>query len=718
MRAARRLLAGGLPLLLCLVAPHSASAQFPAELRVRVHEATDGAPVEGAAVSVAGGAAVLTDASGHVLLRELPGGRAVVEVTRLGYAAASRHVELVDGRRETLVVALRPLPLVLEALVVHGAATLPPGAIVLEGDELTQLGARTVGDALRGIPGVRIVDRGPGSRQTVRIRGSAADQVLVLLDGAPINDPITGAADLATVLSGDVERVTVVPGARSARWGAGAEAGVVLIESAGASAGAEAGAGFGSLDARSARLRAGAAVGSGVVAARLSLEQSDGAFAYRQPESLGGSAATRANADARTITGGADLDLDTRTGAARLTVGYEDLERGLPGPGYAPASAAREAVRRLHAAAGMTGAVLEAGVSVAASRMRVHDAAPPAGPAYDDTTRFARVRAHVRTSPEIGRIRLDDVTARLEGDVQLARSSAFDTDATVTRTLLAGMVGATLPLDRRGRFRLAPALRLDVWDGGATLSHDLTLNGTAGPLAAHLAWRSAFRPPDLADLHFERGIGVRPNAALRPERVPLELEVGASLDAPAGLPLRLGATAYRGDVRDMVVWAPDFRFVWSPRNHDVRRWGAEAWARAEPLRGLVLDGSWTYTRVTYDWPGDADTVQLVYRPPHSGSLGAAWQSPAGIQVHARALYTGARYPVPAKANRLDGFWDVDLSLAREWALGTATLRTTLGVQRLFDNRDAFVHGYPEPGRALRLEASIGTAGLSNQLEDR
>src|SRR5690606_39532767 len=69
-----------------------------------------------------------------------------------------------------------------------------------------------------------------GGPETVSIRGSSAGAVLVLLDGVAINDPVTGEADLSGVRASAIESVTVLPGARSSRYGPRAEAGVILIE--------------------------------------------------------------------------------------------------------------------------------------------------------------------------------------------------------------------------------------------------------------------------------------------------------------------------------------------------------------------------------------------------------------------------------------------------------------------------------------------------------
>ncbi len=106
-------------------------------------------------------------------------------------------------------------------------------------------------------------------------------------------------------------------------------------------------------------------------------------------------------------------------------------------------------------------------------------------------------------------------------------------------------------------------------------------------------------------------------------------------------------------------------------------------------------------RATYDRPGD-EAVQVMYRPRHSGGLAASWR-PAAWELAVDARYIGTRYPVPAPLNALDPYWTVDLRLGRSFEAAGWRLTPRLTVERLFDNDDSLIFGYPEPGRTLRFE---------------
>jgi len=158
----------------------------------------------------------------------------------------------------------------------------------------------------------------------------------------------------------------------------------------------------------------------------------------------------------------------------------------------------------------------------------------------------------------------------------------------------------------------------------------------------------------------------------------------------------------------MIVWQPDFRFVWSPRNIDVRRDGLEAWFGAEArLRGggaLKLKAEYSLVRVTYD-RDDPEPVQILYRPRHTAAVRAdlevgAWSG--GGSAH----YLGARFPVPSPVNELPGFWSIDLAVHRSWRWAGGRVRTGLRVDRLLDQTHALIFGFPQPGRTFRLTMEV------------
>ncbi|HYR10380.1 MAG TPA: TonB-dependent receptor, partial [Longimicrobium sp.] len=242
------------------------------------------------------------------------------------------------------------------------------------------------------------------------------------------------------------------------------------------------------------------------------------------------------------------------------------------------------------------------------------------------------------------------------------------------------------------------------------LSRALTAGARLGVVRIHLANRSSYSPPSLGDQFFRAGVGVEPNPDLRPERVPNEWELGASASTLlGGAEVTAHAAAYAGDVRGMILWLPDFRFRWSPRNVDALRRGIDTRAEVRlPHAGVRLSGSWSLARVTYDEPG-VRGIQLAYRPRHTGSAGAEWRR-GGWRVDAFARYTGVRYPAAAEVNALPGFWSTALRAGRDWRVGGWTMTAAVDVDRALDEKDSLIEGFPEPGRRVRLDVRVARTG--------
>ncbi|MCR4316131.1 MAG: TonB-dependent receptor plug domain-containing protein [Planctomycetes bacterium] len=75
-------------------------------------------------------------------------------------------------------------------------------------------------ELLRGVPGVVVREQaGTLSQTSVSIRGSTSDQVLVLLDGVPLNLAAGGSVDLSNIPASSIEKIEVYRGSAPVRYG-------------------------------------------------------------------------------------------------------------------------------------------------------------------------------------------------------------------------------------------------------------------------------------------------------------------------------------------------------------------------------------------------------------------------------------------------------------------------------------------------------------------
>jgi iron complex outermembrane receptor protein len=102
---------------------------------------------------------------------------------------------------------------------------------VINGAQIQSLPVTTLDELLRYIPGIDAQQRGAFGAQTdFSLRGSNFNQVLVLIDGQKINDPLTAHFNSNIPISPtEIERIEVIHGPASLEYGPDATGGVINI---------------------------------------------------------------------------------------------------------------------------------------------------------------------------------------------------------------------------------------------------------------------------------------------------------------------------------------------------------------------------------------------------------------------------------------------------------------------------------------------------------
>ncbi|REH37564.1 vitamin B12 transporter [Paraperlucidibaca baekdonensis] len=103
-------------------------------------------------------------------------------------------------------------------------------ATVITRADIEQQQAATLADILQNANGIAITPNGGSLTATgVFLRGFAAKQVLVLIDGVRANDSNVGQFDFSLLRADDIERVEVLRGGYSSQYGSDAMGGVIHI---------------------------------------------------------------------------------------------------------------------------------------------------------------------------------------------------------------------------------------------------------------------------------------------------------------------------------------------------------------------------------------------------------------------------------------------------------------------------------------------------------
>ncbi len=84
--------------------------------------------------------------------------------------------------------------------------------LVVKGEQIMNLPVNSVDELLRYLPGLEVQARGPmGVQSDISIRGSTFQQVLVVLDGIRLNDPLTGHFNSYIPLpASEIERIEIL----------------------------------------------------------------------------------------------------------------------------------------------------------------------------------------------------------------------------------------------------------------------------------------------------------------------------------------------------------------------------------------------------------------------------------------------------------------------------------------------------------------------------
>ena len=608
---------------------------------------------------------------------------------------------------------------------------------VLTGDELRAQGVRFVGDALRQVPGVQVVQNGSyGAATSLFLRGGQSDYVKVLVDGVPANQP-GGSYDLSALSTDNIDRIEVLRGPASVMYGSDAVTGVIHVITRGGNGQDEAGTG-GSRVAADASVEGGtydsfrwegsARGDAGPVewSASVSRFTTDGAYEFNnrfrntvasalihgRPGSRSDIALTGRWSDGRfqfpTDFTGAVVDRNQFATNKELTVSLDAAHR------FAPALEARLLAGRYE--------------SDIASDDRPD---PPPGPPTlslrdADLGRWSADARLVYTglprSLIIGGVALDDQAERVASAFDFGFGPSTDLSDTSRTNWGYYLQGSVAPIPS---LRLTAGGRLDdnerfgthwTWRASALVyaARSTRVRAAAG---------TGFKEPSFFE-NFGGG-GVIGNPDLQPERS-TSVEAAVEQDLARGR-VTLGVTGFVQRFRDLV----QFTFAVAnpgvdPNYVNIAKADANGIETVLELRDLGpvtgrLSHTWLDTNVEdagFSVGADQEFVEgrlLIRRPAHSFSAqaGTTWRFP--VQLGAVLTYVGSRddlrfaqFPDPTQRVELPSYVTVDLS-TRVTLIpsrrGRPGLDVRSRVENVFNERYEQAAGFPARGRVILIGLS-------------
>ena len=614
----------------------------------------------------------------------------------------------------------------LDQIIVTGARSpvtisqVGSATTVIGREEIQRRQVRFVSDLLRTVPGFSVTHSGVvGSQTQVRVRGSEANHVLVLIDGIRANDPATGDEfRWEHLTTGNIERIEIVRGAQSSLWGSDAVAAVVhvITRSGGSTPALNAYAEGGSFST----VNAGASGRTGgdrwSVNGGLEYLDTDGANISRTGDEKDGSDNTTFN-----VAGSFDATSALKlTGGVRYVDAWSQFDlvdffvTGLPTDSDVATKS-----DNLYADLGGSLDTLDGKVAhhlgiryFDSDHRNLVDGVEEASSASDRTTfayqsdiavggnRLSLALEHEQTNfSQRGQASFGDPNQDQEMDVTSVIADWQAVSGETFNWLLSARYDDNSEFDSIVTGRLAVSWHLS----GSTSLRSSVGKGQKNPTFTE---RFGFFPGQF--------IG---NPDLKPERS-MSYDVGIDQELADGA-VFLQATVFHQDLEDEIngfVFDP-VTFLSTAENMTGRskRTGAEFSGRWNLNEQFGLAASYTYTDSQEPGP-TGDDVREFRRPRHAGSLSLDYRTlndKLGIAL--AADYGGERtdiffppFPAPSEIVTLDNYWLVDLTA--QYRVSPSVVLFARGTN-LLDEEYEQVYGYRTLGRA-------GYVGIRTTFGDR
>ncbi|MGI6854210.1 TonB-dependent receptor plug domain-containing protein [Mesorhizobium sp. 1B3] len=503
---------------------------------------------------------------------------------------------------------------------------------VISGKELEQRQIRYVADALRQVPGFAVSRTGSfGGPTQVRVRGTEANHLLVMIDGVEVSETSTGEFDFGSLLVDDIDRIEVLRGPQSAFWGSNAMAGVVNIitrrgerNSFSGSARVETGT--------DGTWLGGVSLSGGGETYDIALSgafQNTGGFNVSDfgDERDGDRNATLNGRFAADLSDALSLDGTLRYVNRRSDLDPQDFNPGSPTYGLVIDGSDETATRELFGSIGVTHVALDGALTqkarVTGGDMYRENVAE-IGTSWSDGNRYTGV---YQASYQFDTPGLLDASHQLTGGYEWQRETftpshldqTFDRS---TNSFVGEYRGAFLD-----RFFLNAGLRRDLND----LFGDATTYSLSG------AWKLT----EATRLHASIGTGVtNPTFFEQFGYVPDSFVGNPNLDPEKSFGWDIGIeqrffdgmlvadiTYFNQDLTNeiAIVYGPDYTSSVVNRNGVSKRQGIEIGATLDLFNGFSANASYTYTKATEQMVAGGPRLAEIRRPEHSGSIGAAYR---------------------------------------------------------------------------------------------
>ncbi len=604
-------------------------------------------------------------------------------MTRLSWAAATPSIlsrtifSLLLGSSASLAAANaaeNPGP---DELVVSAMRIPTPRAET--GSTVSVIDAETIqlrqyafaAEALRDAAGVSLArNGGDGAASSIRIRGAASGQTLVILDGAVVNDTAApqGGYNFANLDASNIDRIEILRGPQSLLYGADAIGGVIVITSK-KDDGADIYFEGGSRNTLRGGLSAGIASDDAYGRFSLNAARTDGVSRAADGDEKDGHKFVDAS-----FAGGTNLSQHWSVETVlRATRAKADID-GFPPPLFSLGDTAETEKTKSYLAAGklrQTFGHYNGALSLSYAKTDRKSEDSEIETFSSDGKRF--------TADYIAAINITE-TLRIIGGGEWEKTWAVTSGVDESATAGAGFIVAEAsPIDA---LTLSAGARRDEFSNfdGATTARAAAVWRFDETTRLRASWGEGFRAPSLFELNYDQ-FGIMPNPDLRPERAS-GFDLGLDREFDGG---HVAVTLFHTKVTDQI----DFDLAGNGYFNiaSARSRGVELEGAMQLTPAITIDATYSFT----DAVNKATGAQLLRQPKHKGTLTLSVTPLENLTLAASTLFNGRENDTPAPN---DGFIRLDLRAAYAFS---DSLELYGRIENATDADYQDVSGYGEPG---------------------
>ena len=587
-------------------------------------------------------------------------------------------------------------PLVVTAgRIAENPANISADTTVISREDIETSQANTVADILRTQTGIDVASNGGlGKSTSVFLRGGNSGHTLVLIDGVRVGSVTLGSFDWANLSTADIERIEIVRGAQSSLYGADAMAGVIQIFTRSGKKGVQTQvfAEAGTYGTKSGGVSVQGGSDNGVTYALSADTLSTDGFSVA-------AVGTEADPYKRTTLSGrvgfqagdADIALSVRN-----VTGTTDLD----GFVFDPVTFAFDLGDILNY-------TQETKQNVSSVKVVY-----PFSDTFESTFQVSRsIDDAVGTDPAPGsfnnsdfKTTIDQLTWQNHLDLNTAsvlfgldihkdngKSTSAGFDETMTQqALFASFANNYDNIDVNASVRYD---KNSVSSNQSTYKLGSVFHATNN-FSVSANYGTGFKAPSINDLYYPASAFSAGNANLKPE-TSKGWDIGLNYKVQGdALSYNIGVVYFNQQYKDLIVWAPDANFFYSPTNvGEATTKGTELSASVRHTLGFVR-ANWT----TLDATDDTTGLWLARRAQDSGSI-TLGTDVSGLHAEVQYQVVGKRFSDGANTQTLDAYNKTDLRMS--YTVNN-TWKVNFRAENLQDRVYEEVSGYAVAGRTTYL----------------